>query len=324
MARRTDQVKTDGSRAEDLISEAIAFCEVHDEWANDKNPARDYPDEIYFAALKSLRDVFENGDVPHRCRALVAAVSLLAEQDDIYANRENASNRDFHPEFLRCREAVAAELATIKQRQFLIDNRGSVRDLFKQNVPPLQIAKIWGLKDRYGQFKERMAFQEKENPGCIIGEPGSLRGVVGAMDGETWVDPAADGLDGEDAPIRLPAGRKSTPAAVEPQSTKSPEDRARAVWEENRAIVAAGRSPIPGSQLAKMAELDQNQVAEFFQRFDEEYEASLEPESEEAAETPLAPVLHGPMGLDHEDDEPTETPPPAPKRGRKPASQAAS
>lgn len=252
MSRRKEP--SDNVRVDQLKEIAADFCRVHDEWCNDKN--RNVPDQIYWDAASSLVDSFQ-GDIPAECRALALAVDAFAEAIEEYDERENPRDLSPSDSFWAAREKVESALKALTVMRRELPALESIAELARlPNINHVQIAKIYGFIDRYGQWMPHLVQRELDKPGSVINTPGSV-------DGRDWCDPRIP-KDGNEA------AEKHTKAIEEKRqrATKAAQpcrETPRELWEQKVSV----------RQAAKMLCVDEGEVAQLFGEYDAEREKSI-------------------------------------------------
>lgn len=257
-------------RSEQLKSVAKEFCQTHDVWVESKN--RPAPDQAYWDAVDMLREAYQAGDVPSDCRGLADAVALFAEAVDEYDERDNATQVYADEAFWQAREGVAAALRAIEKEERPLPALESMASLRALNPPcsDEQIAKIYGLRDRHGNWLVHLVQKEIDVPGSVLKTPG-------AVDGRDWVHPQlAERQRQEEAAER--SAEKSL-KRIEEKRAKAPKpatpcpETARELWELG---LAPGATPVTVKQAAKMLCQSEADVAQQFAAFEAEREAAIE------------------------------------------------
>jgi len=242
MSRRSEQLRT---AAED-------FLKVHRAWAGDQR--RPSPDETYWDAVEELIEIFNAGDLPDECRRLASAVSSLAEELEVFDDREDEANVYPHAEFWSAREAI--ERALRGETPIELKPLESIPMLRAQGVSDRQIALMYGFKDESGNLLIGLVQKEIESPGSVLA---AADGVAGRK----WVDPRlAEVAAAEEA-------SRTSSADVELAKHREAEARAEAdakpcketpeeLWEQKVSI----------KQAAKMLRKTEPEVAAIFAEFD--------------------------------------------------------
>lgn len=242
-------------RSEQLRTAAKEFLEAHHSWANDQR--RPSPDEIYWDAVEDLIGVFGEGDISGDCRKLAAAVSKLADELEVFDDREDEANVYPHAEFWTAREAV--EKALKGETPIELKPLESIPSLRAQGVSDRQIALMYGFKDGDGNLLIALVQKEIESPGSVLA---AADGVAG----HKWIDPRL-------AERAAAAEAEESAAATSGESVKHREAFARAdadakpcketpqeLWEQNVSV----------KQSAKMLRKSEPEVAAMFAEFDRE------------------------------------------------------
>lgn len=249
--------KPDENRAEQLKRVAAEFCRVHDEWVADEN--RVVPDEIYFDAADALIESFGSGSIPGDCRTLADAVQEFAEAMEAYDERDNPSEAYPADSFWSAREKVANALAAFTASQRELPPLESIPSLASlSGITHLQIAKIYGFKDRNGQWMPHLVQRELDKPGSVLKTPG-------AVDGRDWRDPRVPADDGN-AAAELHSKAIAAKRQRSAKSAKPCPETPRELWEQKVSI----------KQAARMLCRPEDEVAQLFGDFDAEREKALE------------------------------------------------
>lgn len=247
MSRRSEQLKA--------VSEG--FLQVHWKWADPSNNTP-CPTETYWDAVDAVVDAFSNDDIPGDCRDLAAAAERLRVERDNFDNR--AFPEEMYPEdsFWAAVKDFETALQNMDRKSRPLPPLESIAQL-KQlpHITDTQIAKIWGLRDRFGNLSVQMVQRELDHPGSITQTPG-------AMDGQDWVDPRLARKDkGKSTSVRQAdleekgrAARKDTKPCPE-----SPKD----LWEQK----------LTASQAAKVLGMDASEVETLFKGFEAERDAAV-------------------------------------------------
>ncbi len=250
MSRRSEQLKA--------VSEG--FLQVHREWVN--APNKPTPDQKYWDTVDSVVEAFDEGDdndIPGDCRELAKAAESLRVERDEFDNRTDVGNLyPADPFWLAVEAFETAMLAFDRKSQPLpaLESIASLKQL--RNITDTQIAKIWGLKDRFGNLSVQMVQQELDKPGSITQTPG-------AMDGRDWIDPRlARKNKGQASKSRqVEALAEKSKAARKPVKPipESPKD----LWEQKVSV----------AQAAKMLGKSAEEVENLFKLFEEERDEAL-------------------------------------------------
>lgn len=159
-----------------MLEATDSFLRAHDEWV--EAPDTDLLTPEYEQALEDLLEGFADGDIPGRCRDLVAAVGTLAEEWEKFQGYVSQLRPHPRDSFWAAVEQVrqAREGAGEPQRKPL----ESVAQLVKQNVPLSQIAMyIYGYQPhegakhvgpfmRNGVPVQELIDQEVKEPGSVV------------------------------------------------------------------------------------------------------------------------------------------------------------
>jgi hypothetical protein len=252
--RRTDQVKTDENRTEQLKTIAAEFCRVHVQWCED--PKRNNPDAIYWDAANALVSSFQEGDIPGDCRDLQEAVAEFSIAVDAYDNRDTPENQYPPSEFWKAVEAVQAAMKVAEKPPLPpLESIPSLAVL--PGITTEQICKIYGFRDRHGNWMPQLVQRELDKPGSVIDAPDGV-------DGRKWRDPRLPPEDGNTAADRHSkaiAEKRQASAKSRQPCPESPKD----LWEQK----------VPVAQAAKMLVLPETEVAQLFGEFDQERENAL-------------------------------------------------
>lgn len=257
MSRRSDQLR----------SVVRDFLHVHETWVNDDS--RPHPDEAYWDAVDDLLSAFKRGDVPESCRQLFKAVEAFGEEVSIFDDRENERQLDPGESFWAARQAMADLLSQADRQTNPLMPLESMQSLRALNPPcsDAQIAKIYGLRDRHGNWLLHLVQQELDKPGSVLKTPG-------AVDGHDWRDPRLPPEDEhDDDPIvdekeKLGRKRKAADKAAAPCK-----ETPRELWDLGNK---PGGTAITIKQAAKMLVKSEAEVAELFEQFETERREQLE------------------------------------------------
>jgi predicted RNase H-like HicB family nuclease len=241
------------SRSDQLKTVAEEFCRIHDEWAGDRK--RPSPDGAYWKAVDDLTGSFADGDIPEDSRELAEAVQAFALHVQEFDDRDEPDDNPDPPNaFWAAREKIAKILQGQTRSAALkpLESIPSLRQL--PGMSDMQIAKIYGLKDRYGNWLPHLVQQELDHPGSVLKTPG-------AVDGRNWVDPRLPPPGNEKAKVvatKIGEKRKkeAKPCPETPQE----------LWEQGVSV----------SQAAKMLLKEESEVATLFAQFDQEREDAIE------------------------------------------------
>ncbi len=248
------------SRSEQLKAIAKDFCRVHDEWVEDSNkPA---PDEGYWGAVDRLIESFGTGEIPAECRRLADAVDRFATEVEKFDGRENPSAVYPGEDFWAARERIAMIIESGESDAKSVDLKPleSIASLVAKGVNDITIAKIYGFRDRKGNWLTGLVQKE-------IDQPGSVLKTEGAIDGRTWSDPrlpdpsAGNEVAERHATALADKRRKADAKKARKPCPESPRD----LWQQK----------VPVAQAASMLVQDEAAVAAMFAGFDAEQEAAL-------------------------------------------------
>lgn len=243
------------SRSDQLKTVAEEFCSIHDLWSADKK--RPSPDGEYWEAVDNLTAAFASGDMPEDCRELSDAVQVFAREVQEFDDRDNPDdNPDPGNAFWSAREKIATVLAGKGPSARLrpLESIASLRAL--PGMTDLQIAKIWGFKDRHGNWLPHLVQEELDRPGSVLKTPG-------AIDGRDWRDPRLS--PSGNAPAERIATKVSEKRKKEARKTEPCPETPKQLWEQKVSV----------SQSAKMLQRDEAEVATLFAQFDQEMEDAL-------------------------------------------------
>lgn len=248
-------------RGEQLKTVAAEFCRIHDEWVEDKN--RPAPDEIYWDGVQTLLDSFASGDIPEESRALAEAVEEFRDVVEDYDQREDPQRNLYPPDdFWKARERVAGCLLQ-EARQASLPPLETIPSLaVLPGITHLQIAKIYGFKDRHGQYLPHLVQRELDTPGSVLKQPGTV-------DGQDWQDPRIQTAKGQAVAERhaTAISEKRKRAAKNSQPCK---ETPRELWE-----LTLGQTPLSIQQAARMLCRSEAEVAQLFAAFDDERQQAI-------------------------------------------------
>jgi hypothetical protein len=245
MSRRSDQLRTAASN----------FLQVHHSWANDQR--RPSPDEIYWDAVEDLIGVFNEGDIPGDCRKLAEAVDTLADELEVFDDREDEANVYPHAEFWSAREAV--EKAFKGETPVELKPLESIPSLRAQGVSDRQIALMYGFKDAEGNLLIALVQKEIESPGSVLDADSGVAG-------RKWTDPrlaeraAAAEAEEKSAATSGESVKHREAFAKADADAKPCKETPRELWEQNVGV----------KQSAKMLKQSEPEVAAMFAEFDRE------------------------------------------------------
>lgn len=249
-------------RSEQLRAIAQEFCRVHDAWVENEN--KPSPDEEYWDAADAMIESFSSGEIPGDCRTLDDAIQAFADQVEKFDNRDNPEVSYPGESFWAAREKIAAILLEAAQGKVAkaLTPLETIPVLVAQGVNLLTIAKIYGFKDRNGEWMLGLVQKEIDQPGSVLRTPG-------AIDGRDWKDPRvkddeAGNAVGERHATALAEKSKRAGDKAAKKSKPCPETP-KELWQQKVSV----------QQAAKMLLLDEAEVAAMFERFDDEREASI-------------------------------------------------
>lgn len=234
MSRRSEQLKT----------VATNFIKVHDDWTVDPN--RPNPDAIYWDAVDSLFESFEDGDIPGDSRPLAEAIGRFRDEADRFEDRDDVNEQHPHDAFWAGVESIRKLLAGPTRRE--LPPLESIKELVAMPyMQHAQVAEMYGFKDRRGNLMVSLVQKELDTPGSVLKTPGSV-------DGRDWVDPRLAELDQEDGAAERHAeaiekkGRRSRK-----ESAPCPES-AKDLWGQG----------VSATQAAKMLQKPEAEVSKQF------------------------------------------------------------
>lgn len=239
-------------RSEQLTKVARNFIETHDQWAEDDN--RQNPDDVYWDAVETLVEAFENGDIPADLRMLHDAVARLTKEADVFEATNPAPGAHPQDSFWDAVVGIRRVLDGPQRRE--LKPLESIKELAAMPyMQHAQIARMYGFKDRKGNLLVHLVQRELDAPGSVISTPGG-------MDGRDWVDPRLAELDeGESAADRACQ-------AIEEKSKRAKKD-AGPCKETAEELWQQGVSP---AQAAKMLKADEAATAKQFSQWTAERE----------------------------------------------------
>lgn len=212
MSRRSEQLKT-------VCGE---LNRVHDEWV-ESGDARPSPDESYWDAVEDVEQAFREGEIPADCRELKEAVDKFLDEVSIFDNRADVADTYPRESFWQARDGIEKSLSGLVDVPALkpLESMQSLRDLKPTKVEDMQIALMYGLRDRRGNLMPQLVQKEIDSPGSVLK-------TKGAVDGRDWVDPrlpayahvaaqeASERDGGEDeSGNRSASGRKRNPTLAD-------------------------------------------------------------------------------------------------------------
>lgn len=244
-------------RSDELKQAASDFLEVHNAWVADKN--KPTPDEVYWDAVDSLVEVFDD-DVPGTCRALAASVDGIKTERDVFDHREDMSALYPEDKFWEAVEILQTEFQAFDRKAAPLPALESIASL-KQlpHITDSQIAKIWGFKDRFGNYATQFVQQELDKPGSITQTPG-------AMDGQDWVDPREARRGKGKVNVAKQAEALAEKGKAARKSKKPVNESPKDLWEQS----------LTPKQAAKVLGMDEEEVSTLFAGFVAERDAALE------------------------------------------------
>jgi len=247
MSRRSEQLKA--------VSEG--FLQVHWNWADPSNNTP-CPTETYWDAVDAVVDAFTDEDIPGDCRDLAKAADLLRVERDNFDNR--AAPEEMYPEdsFWEAVKAFETALQDMDRKGRPLPPLESIAQL-KQlpHITDTQIAKIWGLRDRFGNLSVQMVQSELDSPGSITQTPG-------AMDGQDWVDPRLARKSKNKVPSVRQAALEEKGRAARKQIKPCPESP-KDLWEQK----------LTPAQAAKTLGMDAQEVEALFKGFEAERDTAI-------------------------------------------------
>jgi hypothetical protein len=253
-------------RAEELKIVAEEFGRVHDEWADD--PRRPHPDAIYWDASDAMLDSFATGEIPDESRELAEAVENYRQCVEEFDERDDPGHVPMPAaEFWTAREKISAAIA--KKSAPPLPPLESIPSLkLLPGITDLQIAKIYGLKDRHGNYLTHLVQQELDQPGSVIKTPG-------AVDGRDWKDPRVKDNPGDTTAQRRAAAISEKRKKAGKTAPKAEDKPAGTPCTETPRELWLLDPPITISQAAKMLCKEEGEVAQLFQGFESERDAEI-------------------------------------------------
>lgn len=195
-------------RSEQLQQSVNAFLKYHNDWVEDEN--RPNPDSEYWDLTEEMIDLFAEGSIPSDCRDLSDAIDKFEDEMEIFDQRLDVNEHYPQNSFWAAVESLQAIVARGARPN--LPPLETLEVLRKQQVSDMQIAMIYGFKDRKGNFMPWLVQQELDKPGSVLK-------ASGAIDGRDWKDPriSAEGPEEAEVSESPKLARKSQRAKEESQ-----------------------------------------------------------------------------------------------------------